>query len=710
MNAIKNEVLVRAYVVFFLLLVAAGGVAYRTFQISVLEGDKWRAMGEKLYRRFVKLEAERGNILTEKSDLLATSLPYFDLAFDPNSSGMRQEDWDRYIDTLAYCLATYLDPSYTPGGWKYFLEEKRRDSSQYVPLKKNATLAEKEMVEQFPLFNLGQFRGGLIVQRKYRRQRPFGILANRTIGYVRGDSILVGLEGYFDEQLRGKSGLQLVTRVSKDVWLPVNDWAIVDPEAGMDVVTTIDVDLQAIVEEALAEALRKHQAKWGTAILMEVETGAIRAIANLSWWRDGELWETYNYAVGTATEPGSTFKLASIMALLEDGLVQLEDSIDLEQGRTEFYEETLEDASYHGLDSTTVRKAFELSSNVGMAKLIQQNYGETNRPEKFIKRLKQFHLDDPTGIQIPGEAQPFIKEPFNAQNQWSGTTLPWMAIGYEVLLTPLQMLTFYNAVANDGYLMKPYLVSELQHFNKTVKRFPPVRLKKPIASSKTIAQAKSLLEGVVLRGTAAKYQSPNYSFAGKTGTAQIGYQRLKDRTLVSGYQASFAGYFPAEKPRYSCIVVIAEPKEGGYYGSSVALPVFRRIADRIFDTRPEMFPALNARPKPLLARRQLPDLDAGHRQDLQTALSYLGLPFVNRAATDFAVLRPDRQSDSLLLLQRTLPDDRVPSVVGMGLRDALFILENRGLKVEIEGAGRVRRQSIKPGTKVNGQTIRLYLG
>lgn len=707
---IKNEVLIRVYIVLFAIVVAAVVIFGKAVKISILEGDAWRKRGVSLYRKYVKIEAPRGNILTQDGSLLATSLPFFDIGFDPNSSGMDPKDWDANIDSLSYCLATKVDPTFTPGGYKYFLEQKRQDSVQYISIKKGATLGEVETISQFPLFNLGQFKGGLIVRRKYKREQPFRILANRTIGYVKGDSINVGLEGHFDDVLAGESGLQLMTRVGNNVWIPVHDLAAIEPTTGKDIVTTIDVNLQDITENALAKAMFKHKPKWGVAIVMEVETGAIRAIANLSWWEKGQLWETYNNAVGTATEPGSTFKLASIMALLEDGLVDLTDSIDLEKGKTQFYEETLEDASYHTLDTTTVQKAFEISSNVGLAKLVQENYGRTNKADKFISRLKSFHLDIPTGIEINGEANPYIKEAYSKEQKWSGTTLPWMAIGYETLLTPLQLLTFYNAVANDGKMMKPYLVSGIQQYGVFSKKFVPIQIKRRIASKKTIQKAKTLLEAVVERGTASKYKTEKYRFAGKTGTVQLGYQKLKNRTLVEGYQASFVGYFPAEKPKYSCIVVISEPAKGGIYGGQVALPVFRAISDRIMATEIDLYPALNDKPKPVLAKNKLPDFDAGNRQDLQTALSYLNLPFENKTAQDWAVIRTSANTDTLQLLRRSIRENKVPSVVGMGLRDALYILENMGLDVEIRGFGKVKQQSILPGTRANGQKIRLRLG
>ena len=708
---IKNEVLVRVYIVLFFISLVAMLIFGRALQITFLEGEKWRSQGNEEHRRYRTVEAERGNILTEKGDLLATSLPFFDIAFDPNSSAMNPDDWKFNVDSLAYCLAAYVNSDYTPGGWRDKLRRARADSVRYIPLKKNATLAEKEFISSFPLFNKGQYKGGLIIKRHYERETPFDLLADRTIGYVRprdGDTSYIGLEGRFDETLRGEAGQELMYRVGSKHWMPVENLTKIEPKPGQDIVTTLDIDIQDITENALLEAMIKHQAKRGCALVMEVETGTIRAIANIGQRSNGKYWEIYNDGIGTATEPGSTYKLAAMLALLEDDLVNLEDSIDLEGGVSQFYEEELVDAVAHGLDTTTVWRAFEVSSNVGIAKLIHENYGLTRKGDKFIKRLKQFHLNLKTGVEIDGEPKPYIKEAYSEEDDWSGTTLPWMSIGYEVTITPLQLLTFYNAVANGGRMMKPQLVKEIQQYGETIQKFPAVQIKGRIASKHSIEQVQRLLEGVVENGTAKKYKSNRYRFAGKTGTAQKDYKKLGDRVSVGGYQASFAGYFPAENPKYSCIVVISEPQGADYYGGSVALPVFRKIADKTFATDVDLFKALNGKPRPILAKKQLPDYDVGHRQDVQTVLSYLEVPFETRTSKEWSVIRAT-ETDSLKLLRRSMPEEKVPNVVGMGLRDALYILENLGLNVEINGYGRVKRQSIKPGTRVHGQTIRLRL-
>ena len=712
-QTVKNEVLYRVYFVLFgLILPIAGLLVYKTVDIAVLNGAKWREEGQNSYVRIKDIQAERGNILSADGSLLATSLPFFDIAFDPNSSGMSEEAFVQNIDSLSYMLATHVDNSYTPGGMKQYLLQKRAAGAQYIPIKKNASYSEMRFIAQFPLFERGQFKGGFIAKPTFKRKLPFGILANRTIGSIREGALPVGIEGFYDETLRGEVGKQPMQRVDipNDIWLPLEDLTAIEPKRGLDVVTTIDINLQDISENALVRAMNHHDADWGTAVVMEVETGAIRAIANIGKTPRG-WWETYNHAVGSATEPGSTFKLASVMALLEDDFVALDDTVHIKYGKYRFFDDEMVDATAEStqLDTTTVRRAFEISSNVGIARLTDKYYRDAGKATQLIERLKQFGLDLPTGIEIAGEAQPFIKEPGNREQQWSGTTIPWMSIGYELLITPLQLLNFYNTVANDGRMMKPYLVAEVQENGETVLAVKPTVIQRKIASESTLRQVHELLVGVVEQGTAKKLKAKNYQFAGKTGTAQRNYQRIDDRTTVEGYQASFAGYFPARRPIYSCIVVINGPRRNGFYGGDVAGPVFREIADKAFVTKPELRPAVNVGLPVALTDRELPYAAAGYEPELAQLLDRFELPHIDYADAPWAMLRVDAAADSLQLLNRSLPETTVPNVVGMGLRDAIYVLENRGLSVRFSGYGRVVRQSIRPGTRIVGQEIRLTL-
>ena len=708
---IKNEVLYRVYFLLFGIFMPVGSLLlYRTVQISIIEGAQWRVRGDSTYIKSKDIEADRGNILSSDGSLLATSVPYFDLFFDPKAPSDR--DFNLYIDSLALCWATFIDNTYTPGGLRDYLINVRANSSErYLPVKRRVSNSEKRFIENFPLFRLGQFRGGLIAEHTNDRRRPFGVLAQRTIGYVRPNINSVGLEGYFNNYLQGQPGRQAMIRVDnkRDLWLPIRDLASIEPKSGADVRTTIDINLQDITENALYRAMDYHDAEWGTAILMEVKTGAIRAIANLGKTKDG-WWETYNFAVGASEEPGSTFKTASMLAMLEDGLVRLDDSVDIEKGKAQFSNEVMVDASPESakFDSISVRKAFEISSNVGIAKLVNKSYNLDGSEARFIRRLQQFNLHLPTGIEIAGEAPPFIKDPSQSKADWSGITLPWMAIGYELQLTPLQQLTFYNAIANNGRMMRPYLVDEILINGKVAEKFRPTVIKRGIASERSIKQVQELLAGVVRQGTAQKISTPDYDFAGKTGTAQVNYQRIgRNRTRIGGYRASFAGYFPLENPVYSCIVVINKPTRNGYYGSDVAGPVFREIADKCYFATLDFHEPINVKAANKLNNATLPSYNIGYKEDMQGVLNYLDLPVYGNPPTQMAVLVAKR--DSLLIDRRTIIEGRVPNVQGMGLKDALYVLENSGLRVVPRGVGRVALQSLRPGTPCRGQTIELTL-
>ena len=702
---IKKEILFRVYFVLGLLVLPmAGLLVYKTFFLAVIEGDKWREKAEK-YLEFRPIEAERGNIYAVDGSLLATSIPYYDVFFDPLAPS--DEDFNNNKDSLAIYLSKYADNNNkTKEDYLLILNTLRKSSDRHILIKRNISFAEKDLFAKFPLFRLGRFRGGFIIEKRSERKRPFGLLAQRTIGYVRDEALPIGLEGYYDKILGGQPGQQLMFQVGKEIWMPVEDLAQIHPKSGLDIQTTIDINLQDITQQALLEAMKKHDATWGTAIIMEVSTGSIKAISNLGAFQQTYL-ETYNHAIGTGIEPGSTFKLASIMALLEDGFINLDDSIDIEGGVTKFYDEVLKDSSPRGGKSqlVSIRSVIEKSSNVGVAKLVSKYY--QNQPERFIKRLQQFRLDQPTGIKIMGEATPYIKKPNSKEDQWSGITLPWMSIGYELRLTPLQIASFYNAIANNGNYMKPYLVTEIQSDGIPKEKFKPQVLKSKIASESTLNKARDLLEGVVKNGTAKSLQHPQFTFAGKTGTSQINYRKVSNETLIGGYQASFVGYFPAVKPKYTCLVVINNPRKGGYYGSDVAGPVFREIAVQAFSSRMELNEVLNSRPKAVLASSPFKDQTIGMARDFMVIGEKIQIKTPSNPPAHFASVKST--PEGFTLLHQSIPDDLIPDVRGMGLRDALYLLENRGLKTIVRGSGKVIRQSILPGTRINGQKVTLYL-
>ena len=527
-----------------------------------------------------------------------------------------------------------------------------------------------------------------------------GAAAARTIGYDR-PGYSVGLEGAYSEELAGIGGQRLMRKIAGGNWKPLSDENEIEPEDGSDLITTIDINIQDVAENALQLQLEKHRAHHGCAILMEVQTGEIKAIANLTVQENRSYAETYNYAIGSATEPGSTFKLASLICLLEDGHVDITDTVDIEGGIKKYYTETMKDSKTGVYNKITVAKAFELSSNVGISKLVNQYYQKD--PEQMTDRLVAMGLNEPLGLEIKGEGKPRIPSP--KDKSWSGISLPWMSIGYEVLQTPLQILSLYNAVANDGEMVRPKLVRAIKKHGKIVREFPTEVLNKQICSQKTIDKVKALLEGVVEHGTASNLKHANYKIAGKTGTAQISkdgnYQR--DKT----YQASFVGYFPADKPRYTCIVVIDSPTSSVYYGNLVAGPIFKEISDKVYSTQVKMLEEVETDPQ--LVDHLIPFSKVSEKQDLVNAFEKLEIKAdIKDPDAKWAIASAD--SNLVHVTEREVIENLVPRVVGMGAMDALFLLENAGMKVNMIGSGVVRQQSILPGTRAtSGREIVIRL-
>ena len=697
MATIKNEVLRRVYFVTLTLVIAAIAVFSRAFNIAVSEGKKWRDLGDQQFVKLMPIEPLRGNIFAADGSILATSLPFYEIRFDPLTSSITDAVFAQNVDSLSICLASVC-AKYDVRGWKDYLWKARKEPIRGVLIMDKATQEQYEKMKQFPLFRLGKYKGGFIVTQRSLRSHPFGTLALRTLGYVNPeDNKYIGLEGYYNNYVGGEQGGEMMHKVGRDLWLPMNDLKQVQPRNGDDLLTTLDVNLQDITQEALLRSIDYHNADGGCAIVMEVKTGAIRAISNFRRMGKDTLGEIFNDAINKRTEPGSTMKLASLMALLEDDYVNLEDTVDVNYGKTRFYERVLEDSEKHGMKLTTVKHAFEMSSNVGISRLVQRFYGENKKAEKFIAHLKDFNLGKKTGIDLEGEEEPDIKEAYDSKRNWSGTTLPWMSIGYEMALTPLQVLNFYNAVANDGVMMKPYLLSEVQRLGEPIKTFKPTVVKRRIASKRTIAIAKTLLEGVVLNGTAKDLKTSKFSFAGKTGTAQVNYGKLSPEDKRE-YQASFAGYFPADNPVYSCIVVVYNPKQYGFYGAVCAGTVFREIADKAFTLKSNLHDCINKREKTAMKGPMLPSGDVGMAEDIDYLLDKLNFRIYNQSKKDIVALKVS--GDSLKVTDRAIAENTIPNVVGMRLKDALYLLENRGLKVGVNGYGIVRRQSIPAGTRV----------
>jgi len=521
-------------------------------------------------------------------------------------------------------------------------------------------------------------------------------LASRTIGYLtKGRSgNVVGIEGAYDHELSGVVGVRLMQRLSGNVWMPVNTNNEVEPRDGNEVVTTIDINLQDVAENALLKQLSRHNAHHGTAILMEVQTGEVKAIVNLERDKEGRYRELYNYGIGESTEPGSTFKLPVLMAALEDKVVSLDDTIDTGNGRIRYYDKTIKDTKKGGYGKITVKQVFELSSNVGMSKIINENY--KGRESQFINRLYAMGLNEKLNVEIKGEGSPYIQYP--GDKYWSGLSLPMISHGYEVRMTPLQILTFYNAVANNGKMVKPGFVREIRYHGERIRKFDPKVINPSICSDETIRKVREMLEGVVENGTAYNLRNDNFKIAGKTGTAQIANEKYgyKQGSEVS-YQASFVGYFPAENPKYSCIVVINSPTSSIYYGNLVAGPVFKEIADKVYATslfrdEQQYFIIPDAYDPPYTKH--------GNLDDLKSVFEQFNIATINDDIISEWVATV-KQDSTILFKPLDMRKGIMPNVKEMGLRDALYILENMALKVEVKGYGKVLRQSIVPGTKIS---------
>jgi cell division protein FtsI (penicillin-binding protein 3) len=689
------------YLGFFLLALA---ILVRILQLQVFQGEELRQKAEDMMLKYITIEPNRGDIYaTGGKRLLATSVPYYEIRMDLKSNALEDEVFRQGIDSLSYRLSM-LFRNKSKTDWKRDLTRARKAGKRYYLIRRQVSYQQLQEIKSFPIFRLGRYEGGFIAIQSNRRVLPHQLLAARTIGYLsKGESgNIVGLEGAYDHFLAGVKGIRLMQKTAGNIWMPVNDANEVDPENGYDVVTTIDVDIQDVAENALLKQLSMHEAHHGCAILMEVETGDIRAIANLARNRNGNYAESYNYAIAESIEPGSTFKLASLMVALEDGCIDLDDTINTGKGAVRYYDKVIRDTKIGGYGVITVKEAFEVSSNVALSRIIHDNY--RGKEEAFVERLYRMHLNEPLGIEIRGEGEPLIRYP--GDDYWSGITLPMMSHGYEVRMTPLQILTFYNAVANNGKMIKPRLVESVRYYGKTVKKFNTRVIDHSICSDETLEKVKIMLEGVVENGSAKNLSNENFRIAGKTGTAQIANAKYgyKLDSRVS-YQASFVGYFPVEKPKYSCIVVVNSPTSDVYYGNLVAGPVFQEISRKVYATSLDIQQGL-VRENGYLA--EIPFSKNGHRAALEKVLKDLDIPLSGEPGTEW--VQTTKKDEFIMTDPLTIRENLVPNVREMGVKDAIYLLENAGLKVIIHGRGKVMEQSIPPGSRIEkGQKIVLTM-
>ena len=703
----------RAWLLFTFFALFGVGIVVR---ILLVQMDPQHAAGNAMLPQLRTIEPERGRILSAEGHLLAASVPRFDLHWDPTVIDTDKEKaaFLAELPALARACASEFGKR-TPEGWRdYLLDAHRTGKSRYVAIARNIEWDRRPAVESFPwITGRGQNGSGFMFTEKPRRDKPFSPLANRTIGLHRPQGQSVGIEAAFNDALSGQAGERWMRRIHGNYWIPASDDFVRAPEPGLDVRTTLDLRTQDVASDALRAQLNRHEAEWGCAVVLEVATGNVVAIANLTRDKDtGLCSESYNYAIGSAVEPGSTFKLASLMAMLETGLILPTDTIDTGDGafRPSLGCSEMEDTSHDegGYGPLRLEEVFERSSNVGTALAVQRVFGEN--PQAWLDALADIGLGGTLGIELAGEGQPQIHKS-TSERTWSACSMTSMSIGYEVAMTPLQTAAFYNAIAADGRLIRPRFADALMDGEDVAQDLPTEVLKERIASRPTLRALRHMMEMVCApggHGTAEDiFRDRPYRVAGKTGTARAsqpggGYK---------GHRGSFVGYFPAERPAYTIAVVIQRPTQYGYYGGVVAAPVFRAVADHLYGTRPELAGDQGM----LLAEApRLPVSMNGQWSTLEALYTELGVPFLvdtagiaDESLTHVAAKTGDRH---VTLTARSIPESAVPDVRGMSLRDALQLLERQGLRVDIHGRGTVRRQSIAPGSAPrSGQTILLEL-
>ncbi len=691
----KKDILWRSYLIYIMMLVLGACIFAKAFYIQNAEGAYWRSLSDSLHLEYREMDAERGTIYSEDGRMLSSSIPFFDIYLDFGAEGIQEKNGERlkqHIDSIAFHLALIVGEKSTVD-YKRELMDVFNRQDRYHLLTKNIDFNQYQQLRGIGFIKKNKNKNGFIFIEKEKRLTPFGLLANRTIGLSReyldstGNLVTknVGLEKTYDSLLKGVTGKRLVRRIAGGAFVPV-EGSEIEPDNGKDIATTLDINIQDIAEQALLKVMSENECTNGTCIVMEVKTGKIKAIANLGRQPDGSYAEDLNYAI-TRSEPGSTFKLITMLSALDDQFINLSSHVNIEGGKWEYGGRTVWDSERHNRTDVTYQQAFELSSNVGMAKLAVNFYGRN--PSKFISHLEKLQLNKPTGIDLIGESRPSIPRP--GDKFWSNVSLPWMGFGYSVAISPLQTLMVYNAVANQGKMMRPYLVNAIMKDGAMVKEFKPTVLNDSICSLQTLRQLKACLEGVVVAGTAKSIYNAQFPIAGKTGTAQVANGNKGYTEHI--YQSSFAGYFPLDRPKYSCIVVIKnKPFAAKYYGAQIAGPVFRTIADKLYTIDKDLYKYYK------------------HPIVVDT---------VKRSATgktsDFRLiakqLQTKKSDTSLTFLSATISSGFMPALKGYGLKDALEILESEHIQVIVNGKGKVNGQSIPAGTPLQkGQTVYLNLG
>lgn len=661
----EKNIMNKLYLIAGCMFIFSIAISVKLMNLQFVEGDKYRELAEKSTVHNFSIPANRGNIYADDGSLLATSVPKYDIRFDAVT--VSDADFKEYLLPLSEGLSKMFGKSVAH--YQNTLRKARADKNRYLLIVKNLGYTDYIKVRNLPLFRKGPYKGGIIVEQRTVREHPIGQIAQRTVGgetFDKPGHYSVGLEGAFNEMLTGKDGHRLKQKIAAGQWKPVYDNNEIEPQDGYDIVSTINVNIQDIAHHALLKQLEYYEADHGSVIVMEVKTGEIKAVSNLGRTSQGTYYEKWNYAIGESHEPGSTFKVMALMAALEDKVIDTSTVINTGNGVKKFYGRNVSDSRRGGYGEISAARVLEVSSNIGIASIIDDNYSKN--PNKFINRLKSWNLNKRTGVSIKGEGKPLIPGP--GDKTWSKNALPSIAYGYNLHLTPLQTLTFYNAIANNGVMVKPRFIKEVRAWNEKVKSFETEVINPKICSDETLSKITEVLKNTVQRGTGRSLYSPDFSMAGKTGTARTEYWKpdwSKDPQFIS----SFAGFFPAENPKYSCIVIIHKPStKKGYYGADVSGPVFKRIAQKIF-TESSII-------------EEVKNLDQPD----------------SKLVSDF-----DRYYAQLQKAPKT-----IPNVKGMAGMDAVSLLENLGLKVQIVGNGSVLNQSVMPGEAVKkGEKIILKL-
>ncbi|RHJ82437.1 penicillin-binding protein [Parabacteroides sp. AM08-6] len=711
----SNRVLLCYFLVVLLLGLVAIGIVLRAFDTAFVEKDKWEKVAESQKRPNHLVLPGRGNIYSSDGKLMATSVPRYYTYIDFQAQGLNRDSFlyskQNGVDSLAFYLSRKFRNRTTAGYKAYLLRglNMKKSNRQYPLYEGRISYSDLKEIRKYPFLRLNRNKSGFYTREMVQRQKPFGSLASRTIGDIYGEIDLTtgltkgknGLELQYDSLLRGEAGLSSVRRVGGG-WTNVVE---VEPVDGMDVRTTIDINMQDITEKSLVDMLKKIDANSGTAVVMEVATGEVKAITNMARIREGVYAETKNHAVADETEPGSTFKVASIMVALEDGLCQPGDTVDVGNGIYMYKGARMTDHNNNkgGYGRISVEQAIWYSSNIGVAKTILKGY-EKN-PTKFVEGLYRIGMNADLRLEIPGAGRAKIRMPNDTVHYWSKTALPWMSFGYETQIPPIYTLAFFNAIANNGKMVRPMFTKEIMRNGKTVQSFSTEVIKPSICSEKTLAIIKDMLLGVVEKGTGKAVHSDIISIAGKTGTAQIATGGVY---RTSGHQVAFCGYFPADEPKYSCIVVIRQPRIGYPSGGTMSGGVVKAIAEKIYASH-MIFDIRKMEPDSLAVK--FPQPKSGDWEALENVLDKLDINVVTDSiSTKWVSAKREEESDEIKLKDITIREGLVPNVVGMGAKDAVFLLESAGLRASLNGMGRVSSQSVSAGTRVSkGQTVALTL-